>query len=120
MRVVIMAAAFVLHAGRGGLVLHVRLGPEALEGGLSSAATDANSPDSTLRRMELFQWFLMALSVLCAAGETKIEQGARRGTYRPGRLFAISAHLFPSLKCSRKIMRSSSLVHGLFLMAGFK
>ena len=56
----------------------------------------------TRRRIVEFQWFLMALSVL------------------PGRSFAISAHLLPKLLCASRIVRSSSSVHGVFLMSGFK
>lgn len=49
-----------------------------------------------------FQWFLMALSE------------------RPGRNFAISAQRFPMRECrSRRILSSSSL-HAVFFMSGFK
>mmetsp|Transcript_20147 Transcript_20147/g.39110 ORF Transcript_20147/g.39110 Transcript_20147/m.39110 type:complete len:230 (+) Transcript_20147:99-788(+) len=53
-----------------------------------------------LRRMVEFHRFLMALSV------------------RPGTSLAISAHLLPWIFCASMISRSSSLVHGPFIMFG--
>mmetsp|Transcript_3011 Transcript_3011/g.5756 ORF Transcript_3011/g.5756 Transcript_3011/m.5756 type:complete len:237 (+) Transcript_3011:103-813(+) len=53
-----------------------------------------------LRLMVLYQWFLMALSV------------------RPGRSFAISAHLLPTRCWASYMYFSSSSVHGSFLMSG--
>ena len=57
---------------------------------------------SCRRRIVEFQWFLTELSV------------------RPGNSFAISAHLFPNVACASRIIRSSSCVHGSFLMPGCK
>jgi hypothetical protein len=57
---------------------------------------------SCRRRMVEFQWFFTELSV------------------RPGRSLAISAHLFPKVACASRIIRSSSAVHGSFLIPGGK
>jgi hypothetical protein len=57
---------------------------------------------SCRRRMVEFQWFFTELSV------------------RPGRSLAISAHLFPKVACAWRIIRSSSAVHGSFLIPGCK
>lgn len=54
------------------------------------------------RCIVLFQWFLIALSVL------------------PGRYLAISAHRLPSLACSSTIRLSSSSVNAVFFISGFK
>mmetsp|Transcript_43881 Transcript_43881/g.133651 ORF Transcript_43881/g.133651 Transcript_43881/m.133651 type:complete len:230 (-) Transcript_43881:296-985(-) len=57
---------------------------------------------STFRFIDEFQWFLMALSV------------------RPGRCFAISAHLFPRDSWFSIMIRSSSSIHGFLLMSGLR
>ena len=72
---------------------------EADAGGESTARVPSRC---TRRRMVEFQWFLIALSV------------------RPGRRLAISAHLLPRSECASRMIRSSSSVHGVFLIAGLR
>ena len=110
-------------------------GGVGMDGGLS---TDGSSVPSrwTRRRIVEFQWFLIALSVLFVKIETGIltecwsaglekkfktrhwSKGAH--SYRPGKAFAISAHLLPKRPWSSRITRSSSSVHGVFLMSGLR
>jgi hypothetical protein len=73
----------------------------ALGGGLDALRVKSSSGETRLRIVE-FQWFLIALSV------------------RPGSRLAISAHLFPSSSCAARMVRSSSAVHGVFFISGFR
>jgi len=52
--------------------------------------------------IELFQWFLIVLSVL------------------PSNTLAISAHLLPFPLCIKYRIHSSSLLHPIFLILGFR
>ncbi len=73
--------------------------------------------------MELFQRFLIALSVL-GTDERQTSRKKRRfvrrnrTTYLPGRSLAIMAHLFPRRACASTMIRSSSAVHCSLRTAG--
>jgi hypothetical protein len=102
-------------------------------------------------RMLLFQWFLIALSVLqhraraqavvqsprqgyCVSSRSAVVQHTAIGRpadttassaactapHLPGKKFAISAQRLPSSLCFSRIMRSSSSVHGVLMMSGFR